>query len=563
MDSMLEDLINEMKQAIEQWFDFIGDKDAQHIVKRTPLQVGIHDYGLLEYAKGRVSVTDTELDFLSPKVKTPLGEPAELLSEEQVREKIVPRLAAFMQQQLDNLPSPAIIDYKFTFWGKFRVREGEVRLPILRHIDEAKKERLLEAVASYIEMKLDGGKYPTKPLETFFLSRHLLDEQLFPDPDAGRIISVFENILELNKGKKERLAEHRSNIVNALRNWVEETFLPRYFEIRKDDWRQAEYTRKSDVQLEETEQGPIELLLYTAVSIIKYEPSYSRSTGLAFLDRAVELGSARASRFMKEGSGTLAKEDVYFRDELVECAANDVFATVTITMKQETEESYARALRFICRLLRQGFPKSYQIKLKSGVKQFLPVKGLAKSGTHRFFANATAYPNLYPLLEEYAREAMEEFEWYADTEGEKSCMPGSYAVFGLGLADRSYFALVEEYMKQVDDEHQSVQNDFTAAFVEQHGVNAETIPTLVTCMLHGTDSIKLKIKPAMEEDANARLLLDKVSGLRPYEVERIVYMIWGGVDKLKTAAAKAKGEKAELLSGLAQAATGPLSGRRK
>ncbi|PUA39014.1 hypothetical protein C8Z91_11095 [Paenibacillus elgii] len=561
MDSMLEELINEMKQAIVQWFEFIGDKDAEQIVKRTPLQVGIHDYGLLEYAKGRVSVTDTELDFLSPEVKTGLGGPAELLSEEQVREQIVPRLAAFMRQQLDSLPSPALIDYKFSFWGKFRVREGEVTLPILQYIDEAKKERLLNAIASYIQTKLDDGKYPTKPLETFFLSRHLLDENLFPEPDAGRIISVFENVLELNKGKKERLAEHRSNIVRALRNWAEETFLPRYFEIHKEGWSQAEYTRKGDIQLEDTEQGPIELLLYAAVSIIKYEPSYSKSTGLGFLERAVELGSARASRYMNEGSGTLAKEDVHFRNELVECKANDVFATVTITMKQEVEESYACALRFICRLLQQGFPKSYQIKLKSSVKQFLPVKGLAKSGTHRFFANAMEYPKLHPLLEEYARAAMEEFEWYADTEGEKCCMPGSYAVFGLGLADRSYFALVEDYMKQVDDEHQSVQNDFTTAFVERYGVNAETIPTLVTCLLHSTDSIKLKIKPAMEEEDHARLLLYAVNGLQSYEVEHIVYAIWGGVEKLKAVAAKAKGEKAALLSELVQAASSKKSQR--
>ncbi|NEN81877.1 DUF6138 family protein [Paenibacillus elgii] len=561
MDNMLEELINEMKQAIVQWFEFIGDKDAEQIVKRTPLQVGIHDYGLLEYAKGRVSVTDTELDFLSPEVKTGLGEPAELLSEEQVREQIVPRLAAFMQQQLDSLPSPALIDYNFSFWGKFRVREGEVTLPILQYIDEAKKERLLNAIASYIQTKLDDGKYPTKPLETFFLSRHLLDENLFPEPDAGRIISVFENILELNKAKKERLAEHRSNIVRALRNWAEETFLPRYFEIHKEGWSQAEYTRKGDIQLEDTEQGPIELLLYAAVSIIKYEPSYSKSTGLAFLERAVELGSARASRYMKEGSGTLAKEDVHLCNELMECKANDVFATVTITIKQEAEESYACALRFICRLLQQGFPKSYQIKLKSSVKQFLPVKGLAKSGTHRFFANAMEYPKLHPLLEEYARAAMEEFEWYADTEGEKCCMPGSYAVFGLGLADRSYFALVEDYMKQVDDEHQSVQNDFTTAFIERYGVNAETIPTLVTCLLHSTDSIKLKIKPAMEEEAHARLLLDTVNGLQSYEVEHIVYTIWGGVEKLKAIAAKAKGEKAALLSELVQAASSKKSQR--
>nr|WP_233697405.1 DUF6138 family protein [Paenibacillus profundus] len=556
MEIMTDTILDEMKASINEWFDYIGDKDVEGIAKRTSLQVGIHDYALLEYAKGKISVTDSELDFMSPKVKNRQGESAELLSEEQVREQITPQLALFMQQKLNSLQHSALINYQFTFWGRFRMQGGEVKLPILEYVDEMKKEQLLKRIASYIQTKLEAGKTPTKPLETFFLSRHLLDEGLFPEQDAGRIISIFDKIQELNKGNKQQLAEHRTKIVNALRNWVEKKFLPRYFDIQGTQWNQKEYTRKSDIQLESTEQGPIELLLYTAVAIIKYEPAYSRSKGLAFLERAVELGSIRASRFMKEGSGTLAKEVVYFRDEYVECKANDVFATVSIAIKQEAEESYARAIRFICRLLTQSFPKSYQIKLKSSVKQFLPIKGLAKSGTHRFFANVMEYPSLHPLLEEYARVAMEQFEWYEDTEGEKNCMPGSYAVFGLGLADQSYFALVEDYMAAVDEEHQSVQNFFTAAFVEQHGVNAETMSTLVACLLHGTDSMKLKIKAAVEEEDNLRLLLNKISGLQQYEVEHIVYILWGGVDKLRAVAAKAKGEKQQLLSRLLSAATG-------
>ncbi|WP_036672113.1 DUF6138 family protein, partial [Paenibacillus sp. HGF5] len=288
--------------------------------------------------------------------------------------------------------------------------------------------------------------------------------------------------------------------------------------------------------------------------ILKYEPSYSRSTGLAMLNCAIELGSERARRLTKEGSGTFAKEDVCLRDEMVDCTANDVFAEVSIAIKQETGESYARVLRFLTRLLSLGFPKSYQIKLKSSVKQWLPIKGLAKSGTHRFFANALDYPELYPFMVEYAKAAMEPFEWYADTEGEKNCMPGSYAVFGLGLTDRTFFPLVEEYMGKVDDEHQSVQNHFTVAFKERHGVRTETIPTLIKCMLHCTDSMKLKIQSDMEHDLNVRLLLDQVRGLPYYQVEHIVYLIWGGTDKLKKIAAKAEGERARWLTELAEAA---------
>ncbi|WP_036739736.1 DUF6138 family protein [Paenibacillus sp. HGH0039] len=551
MDLTLETILDEMKRQIDKWAAYISDKDADQIVKRTSLQVGIHDYALLEYANGRTNVSDNNLDFTVPGAAARRGNSAETLTEEQVRERIVPELAAYIGQTLDAL-TPALIDYHFTFTGKFRTREGEVRVRIYEYVNETKKKQLLERISFYIEKKLEAGKYPTKPLETFFLSRHLLDERLFPNMDVGRIISLFEKIQQVNKGNKH-LAEHRNYLTVALRNWAEDQWLPRYFDQAGTQF-QKQYKKKSEAWLENTEQGPIELIIYAAILILKYEPSYSRTTGLAMLDCAIELGSARAKRLTVEGSGTYAKEDVCFRDEVAECTANDVFAEVTLVIKRETEESYGRALWFLTRLLSLGFPKSYQIKLKSGLKQGLPIKGLAKSGTHRFFAQALEYPNLHPLLEEYARAAMEPFEWYADTEGEKNCMPGSYAVFGLGLADRAYFPLVEDYMGKIDAEHQSVQNHFTVALAERHGVNAETIPTLVKCMLHSTDSMKLKIKADMEDDTHLRVLLEQVRGLQSYEVAHINYLIWGGTDKLKKMAAKEEGDRRQRLSELLQLA---------
>lgn len=548
MDQTLETLLNEMKLEIDKWMAHISDKNAEDIVKRTSLQIGIHDYALLEYDKGRVSMTDHDLDLSMPIDR---GTPGEPLTEEHVREHIVPELSTYMQHKLDEMPS-SLIDYQFTFNGKFRVREGDLNLSILTYADETKKKQLRERIATYIANKLEAGTYPTKPLETFFLSRHILDEGLYPDADPAWIIAVFERVQQLNKGN-QHLAEHRSNLITALRNWAEQRWLPRYFDNTGTQW-QREYKKKIDIHLENTEQGPIELLIYAAILILKYEPSYSRSTGLAMLNCAKELGSERAKRLTKEGSGTFAKEDVCLRDEMVDCTANDVFAEVSIAIKQETGESYARALRFLTRLFSLGFPKSCQIKLKSSLKQWLPIKGLAKSGTHRFFANALEYPDLYPFMEEYAKAAMEPFEWYADTEGEKNCMPGSYAVFGLGLKDQTYFPLVEEYMGKVDDEHQSVQNHFTVAFKERHGVHTETIPTLIKCMLHCTDSMKLKMQSDMEHDRNVRLVLDQVRGLPYYQVEHIVYLIWGGTDKLKKIAAKAEGERAQWLTELAEAA---------
>jgi len=546
-------ILETMKQKIDNWAEEISNKDADQIVKRTSLQVGIHDSALLEYNKGEVSVGDSDLNFAYPENNNNNNNsksyPGEALTEIQVAQ-IVPELASYMRQKINELPS-ALLNFQFTLEGKFRAQERAVNVRILEYVDETRKQQLLEQISKYIAVKIEAGKYPTKPLETFFLSRHLLDERLFPQLEVIQILTIWEKIQDLNKGNKH-LAEHRGYLVQALRNWVEDHWLPRYFDNIGTQW-QKKYKKKSDAQLESSEQGLVELVIYAATLILKYEPSYSRSTGLDMLNCLIELGSERAKRIMKDGSGTFLREDVTLNDEFVQCTANDVFAEVSIVIKQETEESYGRALKFLIRLLGVGFHKSYKIKLKSSTKNWLQVKGVAKSGTHRFFANAMEYPNLHLLLEQYARAAMEPFEWYADTEGEKNCMPGSYAVFGLGLADQTYFPLVEDYMEMVDEEHQSVQNHFTVALAEHHGVNAQTIPTLVKCMLHSTDSMKLKIKEDMEEEEHLRLLLDQVRGLQVYVVEHIVYLIWGGTDKLRKLAAKTEGNRGKWLSELVQA----------
>ena len=79
----------------------------------------------------------------------------------------------------------------------------------------------------------------------------------------------------------------------------------------------------------------------------------------------------------------------------------------------------------------------------------------------------------------YAEVAMKEFQWYNDVEeGEKSCMPGSYAVFGLGLIGEEYFPLVSKYFEILDDEHQMVHKYFISALIDRYGVNEKSLPII-------------------------------------------------------------------------------------
>lgn len=554
MNELQKEALEEMKTAIHKWFDEQENRtNVEEVVLRTTLQVGIFNFVMLDYRPGRTTVDSSKSMGSAAGKKSMKVSP---FTREQILHEVQPLLVEIVRERLDKVETSPLINYQFTFQGTFATTDGLVELTVLETVYEAKKRQLLERIQSYIENKLEKGAYPTKPLETFFLARHLLDPYLFPEPEAAKTIALFDRIQELNKERVEALAEHRRDIIRALTGWAEDVFLPRYYDVTRSEYRTNEYVLKPDAVLENKNEPnqPIDLLLYGAVMIIRYEPNYSKSRGQTFLELAEQLGSGKASRMLKEGSDSFSHDEVNMRHELVECKANDVFSLFIITIRKEEAGAYERAILFILSLLRKGFPKSYKIKLKSSVREYLPIKGLAKSDTHRLFANALAYSELHPLLEEYAREAMVEFEWYEDTEDEKSVMPGSYAVFGLGLSSERYFPLVEAYMDLVDDEHQLVHDKFTAVFAETYGITERSIPTLIVCLLRSHDSLNLKIQPELESEDKLLLLMQQIETLSDDEAERVLYPIWGKLEKLAALARKAQEPRKELLLRLLKAA---------
>ncbi|MCL6351461.1 DUF6138 family protein [Pectobacterium polaris] len=546
---------DESLTAINKWFDTQEQRAGlDEIISRTTLQAGIHDDLILDYAPGRTSIapeSKSDADGLSP------GSRKGALSVAQIQESIVPVLAQAIAQRVEKLADTALIDYRFCFRAVFPATEGRLLITLFTFTNEVKKQRLLESIHAYTDRYLTHGNAPTESLQTFFLARHLLDVQLFPSQDIHWIMAQFEQIQQRNAGHAE-LSEHRRNIIGALKTWVEQQFLLRYCDVSQPEhsFEPEIYTLKPGITLalqDPQTLHPIELVLYAAIMILRYEPSYSKSQALEYLDIAKQLGYPRALSIMEEGSGAFEKAQINLKNESVECVANDVFSTITVRIRQESAEAYEQALLFITRLLTLGFPKSYKIVLKSSVRQYLPIKGLAKSDTHRFFANALQYESNYPLLEDYACTAIEQFEWYADSEGEKCIMPGSYAVFGLGLTEAGYFPLVKAYMESVDDEHQSVQDAFIRAFFDKHSVTAQNVATLVACLSHATESLKLNMLPALEDDALFEQLVEDVQMREPAVIEHILYLIWGNTKKLAALVKKSEAKRGALLTSLIQA----------
>ena len=134
-------------------------------------------------------------------------------------------------------------------------------------------------------------------------------------------------------------------------------------------------------------------------------------------------------------------------------------------------------------------------------------------------------------------------------------MPGTYATFGLGLLDARHFPLVQHYMANVDEEHQSVQDQFTAAFAETHGVTTASLPVLASCLRACTDNAKVKIQAELEDLEKLELFCQQLQGLEGYLVEHMLYPIWGKLEKLAALARKAEGRRRELLLALLAAAS--------
>ena len=65
-----------------------------------------------------------------------------------------------------------------------------------------------------------------------------------------------------------------------------------------------------------------------------------------------KYNSQKAKQYLEKGTGILSDELIYYKDENLECKANDVLATIDIKIKNEIAKSYEKALDFIINLFK-------------------------------------------------------------------------------------------------------------------------------------------------------------------------------------------------------------------
>ena len=534
-----ETIIQEILSRVTATFDRLDLPKKTY--GRNELWEGITDYFKIKQRKDKIMFGDTPEEYSdSPSITI---KDFEQLPDDFIDNELLPALEEQFTQMFFNPEFYYCFGYKLTLVFDFLSASGHHARKQLRLEHPERKAELKERLDDYIQKVIYEAteKMKEKEVHTFF--NKLFDFEL-TGYSEDKVIEILDKGITLIDPKwKKTLEEYQWSLLYHTREWKEKVFMKLYYKVEGSDW-SKKYTLKEGLQAKDIDNAKLNLFVAQALWRIKYK-KYSWDVKFACedLERAAkELGSKKAAMYLKEGTGILPNNLIHYKDSEVECDANDAFAQISVKIKQESATAYDKALDFIIALLKADFPASYHIKFSSKApKQFLPIKGIAKSPTHHFFAQALQYEELRPKLVAYAEVAMKEFQWYSDVEeGEKSCMPGSYAVFGLGLIGEEYFPLVTKYFELLDDEHQMVHKYFVSALIDRYEVNEKSLPLICQGITSAQyDMVFKNLEKEMEKPENKELLTkflkekeaffitNKEPSFYKYYEENIYYAIYG------------------------------------
>ena len=533
-----ESIIKEILTGIEDTFNELDLPKKPY--GRNELWEGITDYFKIKQLRDKIEFYNSDGEYTSKSI-TIAG--FHEIPQETVENTIIPTLEEQLTQMFFNPDFYYRFEYKLILVFEFQFGLGRHFQKELTLEHPERKAELKEQLDAYVQKVIydQTAKMKEKEIHSFFSKIFDFDLSQYTE---DKVIEILEKGITLIDPKwKKVMKEYLWCLLYYSNQWKEQVFVPLYYNVKGEDW-SKEYTLKKDLEVKNVDQAKLNLFIQQALWRIKYkEYSWDVRFACEDLERAAkELGSEKAAMYLKKGTGNLPENIIHYKDNDIECDANDVLATINVKIKQESAAAYDKALDFIIALLKTDFPRSYQIKFSSKApKQFLDIKGIAKSPTHRFFAQALQYEELHSKIAAYAEAAMREFEWYNDVEeGEKSCMPGSYAVFGLGLISEEYFPLVSKYFELLDDEHQMVHKYFISALIDRYGVNEKSLPLICQGITSAQfDMVFKNLAKEMENPEKKQLLVNflkekeesfaanKNQGSYKYYEEEIYYAIYG------------------------------------
>ena len=517
-EKLIDSTFQGINKIIENTYKNHPDEKSYSVCR---LQEGYDNYLKITFKEREINYDEFNFAWKGdPNLKIDFYELGDIKRDEFIKE-IIPEIKSKFKEVFFKYENSFVFRYKLLLIIEFEEENDLLEDIIYREElyfeNKKRKEKLKSKMEDYIkEVIFEEKKAIKDDRECVVFIGNLFDFNLMEYSEKS-LIKLIEKILQVMKSPKNKKLEKKFQyyIIYQLERWVDNIFLK--------------------IEPEKVTDEQIELYIYKALFQLKYGNRYDIKFACDDLKNAMnKYNSQKAKQYLEKGTGILSDELIYYKDENLECKANDVLATIDIKIKNEIAKSYEKALDFIINLLSNSFPHSYAIKFSSkSKKEFFNIKGLNKSSTHRFFRRILDFSELYDKLANYAKVAMKEFEWYQDVEeGEKSLLPGSYVVFGLGLYDEKYFPLIEEYYSKLDDEHQLAHQYFIETLIDKYGVTEKSLHIIFEGFLSGQfDKIFKNLAKLMKDEANKKLLIKESKNFDKYEKETILYSIWG--DKWK------------------------------
>ena len=372
-----------------------------------------------------------------------------------------------------NLPKRNSVDGR-CYWMKPEVQE-ELQPLFDQCIQDAIDGRITRSDSLWppVVVSSEGA-----PFQVWELLRAWTETQRAETMDAGKAIAFSENLRRLS-----RWGEIDHYLLDLLKRELQE----KYFVVtgREDDhpWNR-EYSLKPGIRAEEVPEPLLRFACYVAVSYKIYGMSFQYLDTNYLLGLVEKIQPDMVRKLKKTGTGRLPLHLQRRKTELFTASANDAFAIIRITARDSTEECCHEVLNYLCELLSQeNFPRSYAVEFKGPEQRYLPITGLPKKGIHQLCACAVQYPSLHSLLERYARLAMRQYEQYTNLGDEQCALPGSFAVFALGMLGKKWRQLIWDYLNLCDNEHSRLQEKFLREYVKQFGFTADTVPVFVRGVL--------------------------------------------------------------------------------
>lgn len=209
--------------------------------------------------------------------------------------------------------------------------------------------------------RLDDSHWPPvvvssqgAPFEVWQLLRAWTEIQRAETLDAEKAIAFSENLR-----RQSRWGEIDHHLLDMLKRELQE----KYFVVTGDEddrfW-DREYSLKPGIRAEEVPEPLLRFACYVAVSYKVYGLDFQYLDANYLFGLVEKVRPDMVKKLREHGTGRLPLSLQKRKTEHFTASANDAFAAIRITARDNTEECCREVLNYLCELLEQeDFPRSY------------------------------------------------------------------------------------------------------------------------------------------------------------------------------------------------------------